>query len=296
MKMTRKIGMATAALSTGFMIQAMALEDIALPTGGPFYDGKTVISQTDTITTTTNTSPTLFTPRYVNDFLRGWVSGSNSLWMAKGTTTNDWFLVNTGSPISASDIAADAVTEAKLKAVDTASDEDILTYESTTGDFEWHSVAEIQAKFTEGSYADSTIVSADIKNGEIVDADLSASAAVSISKLATSGQFASGVKQTYSVLSVSVADAATLTPVPETMYVLTPTGMALDGTVTITLNPLAPANAGTGTVFWICNSDAATGLVAIAKTGTFYSPALSITTGAVATVYNFGVTNKYYGR
>jgi hypothetical protein len=59
---------------------------------------------------------------------------------------------------------------------------------------------------------------------------------------------------------------------------------------------LAPANSGTGTVFWICNSDAATGLVAIAQSGTFYSDALSLTSGAVAAVYNFGVTNKYYGK
>lgn len=169
----------------------------------------------------------------------------------------------------------------------------------------------------EGKLADSTVVSADIKNGEIVDADVNASAAIAVTKLGTgatipansaasltnltpanisNGNIASGVKQTYSVLSVSVANSATLTPVPETMYVLTPTGMALGGTVTITLNPLAPANAGTGTVFWICNSDAATGLVAIAKTGTFYSDALSINTGCVATVYNFGVTNKFYGK
>jgi hypothetical protein len=39
--------------------------------------------------------------------------------------------------VDASDIASDAVTEPKLKAVDTASDEECLTYETTTGDFEW---------------------------------------------------------------------------------------------------------------------------------------------------------------
>lgn len=42
----------------------------------------------------------------------------------------------------AASIDADAVTEADLKAVDSAADEDFLTYESTTGDFEWHSVAD----------------------------------------------------------------------------------------------------------------------------------------------------------
>ena len=45
--------------------------------------------------------------------------------------------------IVAAGIASDAITEAKLKAVDAAVDEDIITYESTTGDFEYHTCAEI---------------------------------------------------------------------------------------------------------------------------------------------------------
>lgn len=40
-------------------------------------------------------------------------------------------------------IGADKVTEAMLKVVDTPTDEDILTYESTTGDFEWHTPAQL---------------------------------------------------------------------------------------------------------------------------------------------------------
>ena len=84
--------------------------------------------------------------------------------------------------------SASGITEEMLKAVDSASDEDFLSYESTTGDFEWHSAAEIQAKFTEGSYADSTVVSADIKDGDIVNADVSASAGIVVSKLGTSGR------------------------------------------------------------------------------------------------------------
>ncbi len=323
----------------------LAIDNIALPVGGAFYDGKTLMPRTDDLTTTTNTDTTLFTPRFINDFLRGWVTGSNSLWMAKGLTTSDWFLVTTGSPISSSDIAADAVTSPKvldgtLANADISTTAAIASSKLATNDTRQIGNLQVTGSVTivagaltdlsvqnadlagsiassklatndtrqignlevtggvrivEGALTDSTVTSADIKNAEIADADLSASAAVSISKLATTGQLASGVKRTFSVLAVSVADAATLTPVPETMYVLTPTGIALDATATITLNALAPANAGTGTVFWICCSDAATGLVAIAKTGTFYSPALSITTGAVATCYNFGVTNKYYG-
>lgn len=69
-------------------------------------------------------------------------------------------------------IGANKILESMLKAVDTAADEDYLTYESTTGDFEWHSAAETQAKFTEGSYADSTVVSADIKDGVVSVADM----------------------------------------------------------------------------------------------------------------------------
>lgn len=45
--------------------------------------------------------------------------------------------VNCPACIDVADLAPDSVTEPKLKAVDTANDEDILTYEITTGDFEW---------------------------------------------------------------------------------------------------------------------------------------------------------------
>lgn len=46
-------------------------------------------------------------------------------------------------PVGSSDIADDAITEAELKAVNSATDEDIFTYENTTGDFEWHTLAEL---------------------------------------------------------------------------------------------------------------------------------------------------------
>jgi hypothetical protein len=39
--------------------------------------------------------------------------------------------------VAASEIASDAVTEPKLKAVNSPTDEYVLTYETTTGDFEW---------------------------------------------------------------------------------------------------------------------------------------------------------------
>ena len=45
--------------------------------------------------------------------------------------------------VTSSGVSASAMTEAMLKAVDTAADEDFLTYETTTGDFEWHSLSEV---------------------------------------------------------------------------------------------------------------------------------------------------------
>lgn len=45
-------------------------------------------------------------------------------------------------------IGADKVLESHLKAVDAAADEDFLTYEVTVGDFEWHSIADVEPNFT----------------------------------------------------------------------------------------------------------------------------------------------------
>lgn len=52
-------------------------------------------------------------------------------------------------------IGSDKILESMLKAVDAASDENILTFESTTGDFEWHTCAEItgSADLCDGSDA-----------------------------------------------------------------------------------------------------------------------------------------------
>lgn len=52
------------------------------------------------------------------------------------------------SIIVTADIKDGDITEADLKVVDSPSDEDIFTYESTTGDFEWHSVAEVKASMS----------------------------------------------------------------------------------------------------------------------------------------------------
>lgn len=138
-----------------------ALDDITLPVGGSFYDGKTLQPQHDSGTDTVTAN---YTPRYIGDMLVGQTSSSNSLWVAVGLTTGDWSVVTTsGGPYAADDIADDAVTEAKLKAVDSATDEDILTYEETTGDFEWHSVAEIIAQMAAGGLPNDSVLEADLK-------------------------------------------------------------------------------------------------------------------------------------
>jgi len=62
--------------------------------------------------------------------------------------SGDVFIDNAG----ATTIQANAVEESMLKAVDSASDEDIFTYEATTGDFEWHTFLDASAgAFTAGS-------------------------------------------------------------------------------------------------------------------------------------------------
>ena len=58
----------------------------------------------------------------------------------------------------ATTIGANKVLESMLKAVDSATDEDVLTYESTTGDFEWHSRNEIASGVTVMTMADGALL------------------------------------------------------------------------------------------------------------------------------------------
>ena len=51
--------------------------------------------------------------------------------------------LNSAVNITAGALTNDSILEADLKVVDAAVDEDILTYETTTGDFEWHTCADI---------------------------------------------------------------------------------------------------------------------------------------------------------
>ena len=76
----------------------------------------------------------------------------------------------------ATTIQANAVEESMLKAVDSASDEDIMTYESTTGDFEWHTPAELITAGTGISWSGTTLnldndFGADISEDELANTD-----------------------------------------------------------------------------------------------------------------------------
>jgi len=60
-----------------------------------------------------------------------------------GVPSGKAYYIN-GTLLALGDITtAELVTEAMLKAVNAPADEDIFTYESTTGDFEWHTPAEL---------------------------------------------------------------------------------------------------------------------------------------------------------
>jgi len=87
-------------------VSARALDNIAPPSDGSFYDGKVhanaraalhvaitaeMTAQADTNATTTATA---YTPRRAGDVLVGGAgSGTNAVWISKGTGTNDWVQV-----------------------------------------------------------------------------------------------------------------------------------------------------------------------------------------------------------
>jgi hypothetical protein len=87
------------------------------------------------------------------------IVGNGSNQAAAVDMTGDVDIANTG----ATTIQADAVEESMLKFVDAAADEAIMTSESTTGDFEWHTFDEIVVNMSEGLLPDDSVVEADLK-------------------------------------------------------------------------------------------------------------------------------------
>lgn len=83
-------------------------------------------------------------------------------------------------------IGADKVLESMLKAVDTAADEECLTYETTTGDFEWQSCGG-GGSLSDGDKGDIVVTGSgatwSIDTGVIVNADVNASAAIDATKI-----------------------------------------------------------------------------------------------------------------
>lgn len=70
--------------------------------------------------------------------------------------------VNSANTVTAN-VNDDTLLEADLKAVDTASDEDVLTFETTTGDFEWHSRDQIVGGISAGALPNDSVLEADLK-------------------------------------------------------------------------------------------------------------------------------------
>jgi len=97
LEMKKHIIASLCSLVAVFVGVALALEDIDPPDN--FYDGDgvrdvltaAIAAQSNAGATTTNT---WYTPRRVGDILVGSAGfGTNAVWVAKGTTTNDWIQV-----------------------------------------------------------------------------------------------------------------------------------------------------------------------------------------------------------
>tara|TARA_Y100000310_G_scaffold26154_2_gene24959 strand:+ start:540 stop:3707 length:3168 start_codon:yes stop_codon:yes gene_type:complete len=104
-------------------------------------------------TDTDTDTDTQLTEEEVEDFVGGMLGGTEthiSVTYQDGTNDID-FVVDPDSvagAISEGALTNDSILEADLKAVDTASDEECLTFESTTGDFEWQTCGGAAGGFT----------------------------------------------------------------------------------------------------------------------------------------------------
>ncbi|MBZ9578076.1 hypothetical protein KJA13_03555, partial [Patescibacteria group bacterium] len=93
------------------------------------------------------------------------------------TITLSGDVTGSGATAITTAIGADKITEAMLKEVDgTPADEDILTYETTTGDFQWHTPSELITAGTLISWTGTTLnVDNNLHNyswANVVDADI----------------------------------------------------------------------------------------------------------------------------
>ena len=114
-----------------------SFETIAVPAGASVVAD----ASTDTLTIT-ETSPLVITGTAATDTIAITWSGTDI--DSAGAVTADSVALTTDTTgnyaagdAEAGNVAADKVLESSLKAVDAAADEECLTYETTTGDFEW---------------------------------------------------------------------------------------------------------------------------------------------------------------
>jgi len=123
------------------------------------YWGKTGLP---VLTETLDANFALLESGYSNVLQTGYILVGDATSNAAAVAVSGDVTITTAGAVA---IGANKVLESMLKAVDTAADEDFLSYESTTGDFEWHSAAEIAGKFaTVGTLSTNVIVDASYTN------------------------------------------------------------------------------------------------------------------------------------
>jgi hypothetical protein len=188
------------------------------------------------------------------------VNGSGAYIEAGDLATQMWAL-----------LADSSVEESDLKAVDSASDEDILTYESTTGDFEWHSPAELKASMSLDNVENTAL-----------------STWAGTTNITILGTIATGVWSGTALLDAAVADTITIDQ-----------GQVVDivGTDTIGADPAWQANAvgigTTGIIFESAAADANEGLLVPAAIGGDRTWTLPNASGNILLTSNAAtITNK----
>ncbi len=88
-------------------------------------------------------------------------TGTNFAWITPNAGTD--ITADLEEEVTEGSLADATIVEADLKVVDTPTDEHVFTYESTTGDFEWHSADEVVALISEGALPNDVILEADLK-------------------------------------------------------------------------------------------------------------------------------------
>jgi len=136
------------------------------------YAGAMVSSNTETLITVTYQDADGTIDFVVDNDLSHYSNATSAFITENQTITLSGDISGSGATSITTTIGNDKILEAMLKAVDSASDEDILTYETTGGDFEWHSKADLGIG-TATAITDDLIVMADLnQDNEPSDGDI----------------------------------------------------------------------------------------------------------------------------